>query len=793
MSNDPTMRLSLTDNAALEYVLSDIPFFCVGLTALAVFAFFIVMRRINLPAIYLYTSSLLAFVAAILDLTQVLLRGVTNTDQGLLLNTVVGITNTREVLLALSFGFRYLYLWAFVAQRPRYEPRPRTQEDPLFSETYLHSASWERWGAPGFVLKFALLGSVISIPILQIVWRIATGWSAVYIAEATIQIAVSVLLITKLLLNLFLSTVAPWWRPFTPYIVPIMALLISTGIGAGNLLLFKFSETTLGRFLQAVETYSLILSVLIFTFYNIPRYAAPPTVSARKRSSFFTSQQPSKAEESMFSPPVEETPVIQIGRAVVTPEGSRESMLSMLSAWINVRKAPRPNSGEQKLWNSGDAELGISTEMRGKTPASSVAESPQVQVFEDVQRPPLAVNTKDSLMIPPTPNALEVTTPTSVNRPFTGVSFASYYGMATSSRLTMPAVTPGDDARNTDSPIYGLNGIINPAGPADPESPTLSRRPPSSSLAPPSPSAGRESVNSFDELLRQQTELDKSIAALRLFSPTTTLMSLPAPPDPEPEPESKSNDRSMSMSSGKSMSNRSEFSLSIFPEPPPVESAVIPAESIPALMGRARDPPFPPRAPRTRMQSQVPHSVDIDSLSVPVSPAYNNRFDSAATQYDVTSFIGDLTSPGPSSEPKVSVLGEVAERPEVESDVESPTSGAPSSITLRPLLLSSASPSITSLPPATASSGVLNSNTQASTYEYPTLKPLLLGAPSVPSPLGGGARRTPGPATFVGPRKPARSTAGRPIISVPRQMEDEQEDEAEAFEKPRRPPAVTFQ
>ncbi|KAJ7651692.1 hypothetical protein DFH06DRAFT_1207853 [Mycena polygramma] len=776
MSNDPTMRLSLTDNAALEYVLSDIPFFCVGLTALAVFAFFIVMRRINLCVVLLVEPF-----AAILDLTQVLLRGVTNTDQGLLLNTVAGITNTREVLLALSFGFRYLYLWAFVAQRPRYEPRPRTQDDPLFSETYLHSASWERWGAPG---------SVISIPILQIVWRIATGWSAVYIAEATIQIAVSVLLITKLLLNLFLSTVAPWWRPFTPYIVPIMALLISTGIGAGNLLLFKFSETTLGRFLQAVETYSLILSVLIFTFYNIPRYAPPTTVSARKRSSFFTGQ-PSKAEESMFSPPVEETPVIQIGRAVVTPEGSRESMLSMLSAWINVRKAPRPNSGEQKLWNSGDAELGISTEMRGKTPASSVAESPQVQVFEDVQRPPLAVNTKDSLVIQPTPNALEVTTPTSVNRPFTGVSFASYYGMATSSRLTMPAVTPGDDTRNTDSPIYGLNGIITPAGPADPESPTLSRRPPSSSLAPPSPSAGRESVNSFDELLRQQTELDKSIAALRLFSPTTAVMSLPAPPDPEPE--SKSNDRSMSMSSGKSMSNRSEFSLSIFPEPPPVESAVIPAESIPTLMGRARDPPFPPRAPRARRQSQIPHSVDIDNLSAPVSPAYNNRFDSAVTQYDVTSFIGDLTSPGPSSDPKVSVLGEVAEKSEVESDVESPTSGAPSNITLRPLLLNSASPTITSLPPATASSGVLNSSTQASTYEYPTLKPLLLGAPSVPSPLGAGARRTPGPATFAGPRKPARSAAGRPIISVPRQMEDEQEDEAEAFEKPRRPPAVTFQ
>ncbi|KAJ6575378.1 hypothetical protein B0H19DRAFT_1254936 [Mycena capillaripes] len=795
MSNDPIMGLSLSDNTTLEYVLSDIPFFCVGLTALAVFAFFLVMRRINLPTIYLYTSSLLAFVAAILDLSQVLLRGTVNTDQGLGLSTVTGIVDTREVLLALSFGFRYLYLWAFVAQRPRYEPRPRTQVDPLFSETYLHSASWERWGAPGFVLKFALLGSVISIPILQIIWRIATGFSTVYIAEATIQIAVSVLLIAKLMLNLFLSTVSPWWRPFTPYIIPIIALMISTGIGTGNLLLFKFSETTLGRFLQAVETYSLILSVLIFTFYNVPQYMPPSMVSARKRSSFGTGLPP-KTDEP-YPVPVEQNPVMQIGRAVTSSDrpGSRESAISRISSWINVRRAPRPNSGEQKLWNAGDAELGISTELREPIPAVSVADptSPRtpVQVVEEKQRPPLTVNTKEPQnLVPPTPNTLEVATPSTISRPFTGVSFASYYGMATSSRLTMPSVVPGDDTRNTDSPVYGLNGIIRPSAPAEPESPILSRRP-VSSLAPPTPSAAdRESMDSFDELLRQQTELDKSIAALRLFSPTTAVMSIPAPP--EPEPDLKVNDRALiqSMSSSKSASNRSEFSLSIFPDPPPVEQPSILPGSAP--LGRARDPPFPSRA---RRQSRVPRSAVSDNLSAPASPE-RMRFDSAATQYDVTSFIGNLTIPG--SEPKVEALDDVAEKAESESDVETPiiTSNNTASVTLRPLLLSSMSPTITSLPPATASSGVLPLNAQPSNYEYPVLKPLLLGsaAPAVPSPLsvGAGARRTPGPSVFAGPRKPTRSGGPRPIISVPRQLEDEQAEEAEAFEKPRRPPAFTF-
>lgn len=150
------------------------------------------------------------------------------------------------------------------------------------------------------------------------------------------------------------------------------------------------------------------------------------------------------------------------------------------------------------------------------------------------------------------------------------------------------------------------------------------------------------------------------------------------------------------------------------------------------------------------------------------------------------------------------VLGEVVES---ESDTESPviTTATPesaftprpgSALTLRPLFLNSASPSITSLPPATASSGVLTSNTQPTApYEYPVLKPLLLGstAPAVPSPLSAGARRTPGPSVFNGPRRPTRPGQGRPVISVPRQLEDEQVEEAEAFEKPRRPPALNLQ
>jgi len=275
-------------------------------------------------------------------------------------------------------------------------------------------------------------------------------------------------------------------------------------------------------------------------------------------------------------------------------------------------------------------------------------------------------------------------------------------------------------------------------------------------------------------------------------------MSLPPPPEPEDQSNGDlSAARTVSVSSGKSAANGSEFSLSILPDPPPVERSSVFSDPLP--MVRAKDPPFGNPRARAGRQSRIPRSaLSGEGLSVPGSPAEHTRFNSAGTQYDVTSFIGDLTTPGPTSEPKMSALGEVAE---TESDIESPvisTATPGSAATLRPLLLNSAAPSITSLPPATASSGVLTSNSsQPTTYEYPILKPLLLGsaAPAVSSPLSGGARRTPGPSVFSGPRRPARSGQGlgRPVISGPRQLEDEQAEEAEAFERPRKPPAVNLQ
>lgn len=144
----------------------------------------------------------------------------------------------------MSVGFTYLLLWTYVSQCPLGE-KPVTNEnretrhDPKF---HSHSASWERWGTVGVVLKWATLGLSISIPLLQIIWRIMgpgaqRTYGPVYVAESTIEIVTSALFILKLLLNISLSPLTPWWRPLRSHAAPILALLLSLTVGIGNTLL----------------------------------------------------------------------------------------------------------------------------------------------------------------------------------------------------------------------------------------------------------------------------------------------------------------------------------------------------------------------------------------------------------------------------------------------------------------------------------------------------------------------------------------------------------------------------
>ncbi|KAL1749050.1 hypothetical protein HDZ31DRAFT_28231 [Schizophyllum fasciatum] len=128
-------------------------------------------------------------------------------------------------------------------------------------------------------------------------------------------------------------------------------------------------------------------------------------------------------------------------------------------------------------------------------------------------------------------------------------------------------------------------------------------------------SSQRGSGTSIDELLRQQNELDKSIAALRLFSPRSSFAPTLRDNRPEsgtvdPMPSGAPSDSasvvvkvipsrgtSTSDMSGKTTaaSGQSSFSLSVFPAPPPASGGVSASPS-PLPSARPLSPPAQPRA-----------------------------------------------------------------------------------------------------------------------------------------------------------------------------------------------------
>ncbi|GLB36284.1 hypothetical protein LshimejAT787_0305720 [Lyophyllum shimeji] len=785
------ISLTLSDDSAIESILSDIPFFCVGIMTFGVFTFVVVLKRVNLIAVYLYASSFTAFAAGIFDLGHVLVRGRGSSANGAGDDTASGLVTAREVSLALSLGFNFIFLWNLVAQCPRNEQGapPVALNSNLDPMAYIHSASWKRWGLMGLFLKYSLLGLSFSIPILQIVWRISpptVRFGTVYIAEATIEVVVSALFILKIFLNIFLSPLTPWWRPLQSNIAPLFALSISSGLGLGNLVALAFSETTLGRFLRAVEMYILIVSALITAFYEIP----PPSSSPQDhpgKSFIRISEKPQAPVVRTIPPLVTSLGVLPRRRSAVpvSNELRRPSIatsLSRLSSWVLPLSTDRRNSAGRIY--TEDRELGMAPL---ENPMARVTSPGRTKVAE-IQKPQ---NTLDTNLASDEANMEEQST-ISKDRPGTAVSIPSYYGIP-SDRLPPPA---GIVTRGTDSPIYGLNGIM--ARTRDQEK---QPRP--------------QSSTSFDELLRQQSELDRSIAALRLFSGTTpppeTQPSQPAipvssPPNAAVSPKARSNSASMNSYLGPkpdSASNRSDFSLSVFPEPPAVSTEDLPTSArLERLAGRTRTLRRDPTA-NEAAKAIASKVIEEESSSLPVSPTrYEGgtpRLESAGTQYDVTSFIGGLTVPARGSALNTgSILATAGTRlSDVESEDEPSPQIKPNSATttqaIRPMILAS---SAVLASPATADVAA------AATTEPPREAAPLKREPNVPLRpflLGTSSQAIPAilPSSTMVPigasrRKGLPSNPRRPTISGPSLPPDDGlGDQAPgAFERPRPPPLL---
>jgi len=776
------ISLTLSDDSAIESVLTDIPFFCVGLMTFGVFTFVLILKRVNITAIYLYTSSFLAFAAGIFDLGHVLSQGRAKLTTGTGSDTSSGLVTVREIGLALSLGFNFIFLWHLVAQCPRNE-RYRTTNNMKSGANpapYIHSASWKRWGFIGLLLQWSLLGLSFSIPVLQIVWRITPPnlrFGTVYIAEATIEVVTSALFILKIFLNIFLSPLTPLWRPVQSNIAPLVALSISTGLGLGNLVALAFSETTLGRFLRAVEMYILILFILITAFYK--KAPDPSSTQNDQGKSFIRISEKPQVHLLRINPPIPplitSSGIIDKRRSVVpgNNELRRPSIATTVSrlTWILPQNAERRSSAERIY--TEDRELGMvpaeDTVARADSPSSQMKQSRKLSISIDKDLTSIGTNREEEVA--------------SNDRHWTALSIPSYYGME--QRSDHPPPPPPFLARGTDSPVYGLNGIMARSRDVG----TQSR--PHSSI-------------SFDELLRQQTELDKSIAALRLFSSTSPPdmpTSQPAVPASPPSGATNANVRSNRVSTNSylgrkpdSASNQSDFSLSIFPAPPAASSEELPTSTkLERFVGRARTlRREPASAGATGMVTVKVAGVETPSL--PVSPSRSEgtpRLESAGTQYDVTSFIGGLSVPtsgsagsglGTGGTPLSDVESEDEPSPQIVPIT------APTRQPIRPMILAS---SAVLASPATPAASAERPREAVPSKREPNipLRPFILRTPSRAMPVIVPSSTM----VLIGPRsrKGLPSNSRRPTISGPSLPPDDgRSDQAPgAFERPRPPPS----
>ena len=193
----------------------------------------------------LHISIFLAFTAAILDLVKVLFTNNTGRSSTISqdANPIFGLVFAREIIYAVSAGFRFLFFWAFVACPPRGYPRKRQG---------LHSASWARWGVPGFILRWITLGVVFAITTLQVFYRASKSlheYNLIYVLEGILEISVLAIFALKVVLNIYLvrlDTVAAavGRTVFYRYLAFLIALGINVAIAVGNILDCEFESLT---------------------------------------------------------------------------------------------------------------------------------------------------------------------------------------------------------------------------------------------------------------------------------------------------------------------------------------------------------------------------------------------------------------------------------------------------------------------------------------------------------------------------------------------------------------------
>jgi hypothetical protein len=192
-------------------------------------------------------SSSLSFVAALLDL--IILVGLSNqpSDSPITPSSFGNVTARviREMFLACAITLRFLFFWHIVGLPARGEvPTPVTLYPPndsfIPSHRDMHSGNWLQWGIFGIVLKYFMLTAVVAVGVLEAIWRLefvflfAISAMTMESASATLEVALSILFMLKLLGNL-LFTSARRFNMLLGFLPVLVAMAISAGVAASTL------------------------------------------------------------------------------------------------------------------------------------------------------------------------------------------------------------------------------------------------------------------------------------------------------------------------------------------------------------------------------------------------------------------------------------------------------------------------------------------------------------------------------------------------------------------------------
>ncbi|EKM60965.1 uncharacterized protein PHACADRAFT_247213 [Phanerochaete carnosa HHB-10118-sp] len=572
----------------------------------------------------LHAAALFAFTGAVLDLIQLLIRGKHSAAAVQNTNPFLALTITREVTYSLSFGLRYVFYWGFVGSPPVVSDGRDTRD--------LHSGSWARWGITGFFLQWALVVSALAITALQVLFRVYTPLQrlgAIQDAEGALEACVSAILILKLLLNIYLAALDSYGairrlHLFLRYLPMILALAISAAIGAGNIIELLFSETILARFLQGTELYILVLYMLVDAFrsrstkFNKRRidrsssfHNMPPVIP---RSSEFLLGPP-KVPEPKFNPMFgEELSFAEPSKPPQSWEPSLAGYSLRVSNWFGRRpsKSTTTQPTRNSAWGQDQAERGMSPVVEGMETAL-LEKTAAPESMGPLQSPVVKEPVYTAIVISDPVDPVDVVSPQAAAVAFPPRAYSRDFD-----KQYLYPMTP-NSMSDADSPVHGLYGVVNAKRPPSTGSLSLDEDP-RDVFARSARSSG------ISGLLREQEELDKSIAALKLLA--------------RPEDESKRASSTGSMSPG-------QFSLSVFPEPPwgraSIGSVAFSAgRPLVTTSGQRAETAFPEHA---RQQSFPLSELAVGDSDLLPPSRRNIMTASGGTQYEITSFIGNLTHP----------------------------------------------------------------------------------------------------------------------------------------------------